>query len=173
MTKKAGEELKRSILTIILLSFCAYVYATEFPSVFVNISPRIIRSNSVETFELTISNRRSFGNREIPTLYNLELSVEHNDDLIVTLSQTRIDFLEPGDNFRINMEITNNHKFFFDEVTFITVNVSNEDYESSFPLRFTIRQVENFWFFVILTSMVIGLFVIIYIKANKREKNAG
>jgi len=167
--------MKNNILKIILLLVCTYIHSMEFAGVSTNITPQNIGSNSAEIFELAITRRRFAGAAERPAFYNLELSVAHDDRLRITLDQTRIDSLEPGDNIRINMEIINNYSFFFNESTIITINMSNEDYQRSFQHRFTIRAVENFWLFVILilTLMLICVFIIIYVKTNKEEKNAG
>jgi uncharacterized membrane protein len=165
-----GKILKKNILAIILLLFCTYIYSIEFQNVGVNLSsPRNIGSNSVETFVLSISNR---GNA---TLYNLELSVIYNDDLIIALAQTRVYSLEPRETVRIDMEIINNSRYFFDKETFVILRMLNEEYESNFRFRFVIRSIENFWFFAILSlaSVIICLFIIIYIKVNKGDRNAG
>ena len=162
--------MKRRFLTILLLLLCTHINSTEFQAIFIDLGrPRNIRSNSAKTFELTVDNR---GNTPFR---NLELSTVHSDDLLVNLDITRIDSLEPGGRVRINMEVINNHTSFFDEQTTITVTVSNEDHNRSFHHRFTIKPVENFWLFVILTLtlIVICLFILIYVKASIRGKNAG
>jgi len=162
--------MKRYILTVILLLFCTYLFSIEFENVRVHLGhPRNIQSNSVETFALSISNR---GNA---ALHNLELSVIYDDDLIIVLSQQKIDTLEPGETVRLTMEISNNHSHFFDRNSLIIFSIANEDHESNFRFGFTIRAIENFWIWIILAlaSIVVVLFIIVYIKADKGEKNAG
>jgi len=162
--------MKRYILAIILSLFCTYIFSIEFENIRVHVShPRDIQSNSVETFTLSINNRGD------AALYNLELSVIYNDDLIIILSQPKIDTLGPRETARITMEISNNNSHFFDRNTLVIVNIANEEYESNFHFGFTIRAIENFWGLVILAlaAIMIFLFIIVYIKASKGEKNAG
>ena len=162
--------MKRYILTIILSLFCTYIFAIEFENIRVHLShPRYIQSNDVETFVLSISNRGD------TALHNLELSVRYNDNLLIVLGQQKIDALEPAETVRIPMEIINNHSHFFDTNTLVTLTIANEDYASNFRFSFTIRAIENFWGLVILSlaSIMVVLFIIIYIKADKGEKNVG
>jgi len=162
--------MKRYIFAIILSLCCTYIFSIEFENLRVHMGhPRDIKSNGAETFTLSISNRGD------AALYNLELSVIYNDDLIIVLSQPKIAVLESGETIRVNMEIINNRSYFFDRNTLVILNITNEDYESNFRFMFTIRHIENFWFWVILSlaAIMIFLFIIVYIKANKGEKNAG
>jgi len=162
--------MKRYILAIILTLCCASLFSIEFENVRVLLGhPRDIQSNSAETFTLSISNRGA------AALHNLELSVIYNDDLLIVLGQPRIDTLEPGETVRMTMEIVNNHSRFFDRNSLVIVTMVNEDHESNFRFTFTIRAIENFWFFVILSvaATMAVLFIIVYIKADKGEKNAG
>jgi len=162
--------MKRYILTVILSLCCASLFPAEFENLRVHLGhPREIPSNGTGAFDLRISNR---GNA---ALHNLELAANRNDDVLVVFSQPKINTLEPGETVRVTMEISNNHSYFFDRTTLVTLTVANEDHVSTFRFMFTIRSVENFWFFVIVSfaALMIVLFIIIYIKANRGEKNAG
>jgi len=162
--------MKRYIAAVILSLCCASLFSVEFENVRVLLGhPRDIQSNSTETFTLSINNRGD------TALFNLELSVTYNDNLLIVLDQPKIAALEPGETVRITMEIVNNHSRFFDRNSLVIVTMANEDHESNFRFTFTIRAVENFWFFVILAlaAIMAVLFIIVYIKADKGEKNAG
>jgi len=162
--------MKRYILAIILSLCCASLFPIEFENLRVHLGhPRDIPSNGAGTFAPSISNRGD------AALHNLKLSVKYNDDLLIILGRQKIYTLEPGETVRVTMEISNNHSHFFNRNTLVTLNIINEDYESNFRFGFTIRPVENFWFFVILSlaALMVFLFIIVYIKANKGEKNAG
>jgi len=164
--------MRRPILTVILLLFCTYMFSmeTEFENLRVHMgTPRDIPSNGTGTFELRINNRGD------AALHNLELSAMYDDDLLVVLGQPKINTLEPGETVRVTMEITSNRSHFFDRHTFVTLTIADEDHAGNFRFRFTINPVENFWFFAVLAlaSAMIVLFIIVYIKADKGEKNAG
>ena len=162
--------MKRYILVIILSLCCASLFSIEFADLRVHLGmPRDIPSNGTGRFELRISNRGD------TALHNLELAARHDDDLLVVFRQPKINTLEPGETVRVIMEISSNHSHFFDRNTFVALTVANESYESNFHFRFTIRSVENFWSLVILSlaAVVMFLFIIVYIKTNKGEKNAG
>ena len=162
--------MKRYILTIALLLCCTALFPVEFENLRVHLgTPRDIPSNGTGTFELRISNRGD------APLHHLELTARYNDDVLVVLGQSQINALEPGETVRVGMEITSNRNHFFDRNTFVTLTVANEDRAGTFRFRFTIRPVENFWGLAILSlaALMIVLFIIIYIKANRGEKNAG
>jgi len=165
--------MKRYILTIILSLFCTYLFSIEFDNLRVHLGSlgrqRDIQSNSTETFDLSINNRGD------AALHNLEISLTYTDDLIIVLSGQKVSALEPGETVRLTMEIINNHRYFFDRPALVIVTIANEDYASDFRFGFTIRAIENFWLGVILTlaALMIFLFIIVYIKADKGEKNAG
>ena len=167
--QQSNKKMKKYILSIILLLFCTYIFSMEFENIRVHLShPRYMQSNSIETFTLSINNRGD------AALHSLELSVTCNDDLLVVLSRQKIDFLEPGETVRITVEISNSHSHFFDRNNLVAFNITNEDYAGNFSFRITIRAIENFWFLVILSlaALMIVLFIIVYIKTNKGEKNA-
>ena len=162
--------MKRCLLVIIVSFCCVSLFPTEFENLRVHLGQtRDVPSNGAATFTLRINNRGS------AALHQLELSVRYNDDLQVVLGRYIIDTLEPGETIGVTMEIANNRSHFFDRNTPITLIIANEDHENTFSFRFTIRPVEHFWLWAIvsLAAVMTVLFIIVYIKANKGEKNAG
>jgi uncharacterized membrane protein len=162
--------MKKMGLMIVLLLFCTNIYSSEFSNLNVNLSsPRNIRSNGIETFELRLNNRGD------TALYNINFTIIYNDDLEISLSKMQINTLEPRENIILYMEIINNNRYIFDKETLISVRISNEEHENNYRYRFTIKPIENFWLFVILslTLTIVFIFITIYIKINKGEKNAG
>jgi ATP-dependent Zn protease len=167
---KGGRKLKKSLLIVIFLLIYTHIHSVDFTSLSVGLSnPRNIRSNNIENFVINVWNRGD------TVINNLELSVTHNEYLISVLDQTRIDTLEPRETVRINVEISNNLNYFFDKNTYLSVKIFNEEHESNYSFRLTIKPIENLWFFIILSlmSIIIFLFIIVYIKLNKGEKNVG
>ena len=163
--------MKRSTITMmVFLLLCTYIHSNEFPNFSANIhSSRYIRSSGSDTFELRINNGGD------TTLYNIELSVVNNDDLDMHLNKTRMDILQPKENLILYLEINNSKNYFFDKETFVSLRVYNEEYESNYRFRFTIKPIEYFWFFIIIIFAAIMTisFVIIFIKLTKGDKNAG
>jgi uncharacterized membrane protein len=124
------------------------------------------------------SNGREFHNFYIinyddSTFYNLELSVINDDNLEIIMDKNRIAKLEPSDRFAINMEIINNNKYYFKKDIFITIKISNDEFTKNIRHSFTIKPVEKFWLFTILSIALIltVLFVLIFIKINQGEEN--
>ena len=162
--------MKRYGLAIILSLCCSFLFSMEFENIRVHLCfPRTIPSNNIQTLILSISNRGDVA------IHNLELSVTHSDDLTIVLNRSGIDTLEYGRTVRVTMEVSSNRTHFFDKNTLVMVNIANEDYESNFRYTFTITAIENFWLLIILSLaiIIIVLFIVVYIKANKGEKNAG
>jgi len=154
---------------VVLLLFCSIIYATEANIRLIGHFQRDIKSNDKTTFSIYFENN---GN---DTLYNLELSALNDDNLNIIFDMVKINRIEPKEQLQINVEINNKKKYYFDKETFITYRISNNEYSNTFRHRYTIKPVENFWFFTILSialSLTI-LFIIIYIKLDKGEKNVG
>jgi uncharacterized membrane protein len=158
------------MLMLILLLFCTYAFAAETTDIKVSLDyPREIKSNEKKLFELNVYNGENI------VLHDLELSVLDHDDLEITLNKTRIDSIEPKETVIIYMEIITNNTYYFDKDTTIALKISNNEFTKDFGYKLTIKPVENFWFFIILAIalMLTILFIIIFIKLNRGEENAG
>jgi uncharacterized membrane protein len=153
---------------IIFLLFCIYAYSTETPNIRVSYSyPTNIKSNKV-SFILSIYNN------EDTALYDLKLSAFNDNNLEIILDKIKIEKIEPKEIIKINMEIINNNKYYFSKNVFITLNISNDEFSKDDRNRFTIKPVDNFWRFIIISVALIlsVLFTVIFIKTNKGEENA-
>jgi uncharacterized membrane protein len=162
--------MKKYALIVILTLLCTYIYAEEITQIrlYLN-SPREIRSNEKKTGELEISNEGNI------VLHDLELTVLSGDILEVNLDRTRIDTIKPNERIFINMEIINNHRYYFSKDAFITLKISNDEITKENRYKFTIEPVKNFWFSIIMLIALITIisFIVIFIKINKGEENAG
>jgi uncharacterized membrane protein len=158
------------MLTPILLLFCTYISVAETADIRVRlISSQEIKPNEKKTLVLSIHNDENMA------LHDLELSVLNDDDLEITLNKTRIYSIEPKETVMIDMEVTTTNTYYFDKDTFIALKISNDEFAKDFRYKLTIKPVENFWLFMILSIALIItiLFVIIFIKLNRGEENAG
>jgi uncharacterized membrane protein len=154
---------------VVLLLFCSTIYATEANIRLIGHFQRDIKSNDKTAFSIYFENN---GN---DTLYNLELTALNDDNLDIMFDMVRINRIEPKEQLQINVEINNDKKYYFDTDTFITYKISNNEYSNVFRYRYTIKPVENFWFFTILSIslLLIILFIVLFIKLDKGEKNVG
>ena len=162
--------MKKYAVIVVLSLLCTYIYAEEIPNINVSLSYlRNIKSNGKEYIDSSIKNNENIA------FYNLELSVLNDDNLEIILDKKRIAKLEPNETITVNMEIINNYKYYFSKDTFITFKISNDEFTKDIRYKFTIKPVKNFWFFVIMSVALITtiLFIIIFIKINKGEENAG
>jgi len=157
-------------LAIIFSLFCTYAYSIETPNIELNISsPRNIKSNGRESFDLSIYNR------ENTALYNLDLSAFNNNNLEIILDKIKIEKIEPKETIKINMEIINNNKYYFNEKILITLKISNDEFSKDNRYSFIIKPVDNFWRFIIISVALLlsVFFILIFIKTSKGEENAG
>jgi hypothetical protein len=157
------------VLTIIFLLSCSYAYSTEKPNIEFNLSfPRNIKSNGREMFDLGIYNK------EDTTLYNLDLSAFNDNNLEIILDKIKIEKIEPKETIKINMEIINNNKYYFSKKASITLKISNAEFSKDYRCGFTIKPVDNFWRFIIISvALLLSVsFTVIFIKINKGEENA-
>ena len=161
-------------LAIIFLLFCTYVYSAETsnetPNIKVNFTyPRNINSNGTKSFIISIHNR------EDTALYNLKLSASNKDNLEITLDKTKIEKIEPDETIQVNMEILNSNKYYFKKDAVITLNISNDEFSKDAWDSFTIKPVDNFWRFIIISvALLLSVsFIVIFIKTSKGEENAG
>jgi uncharacterized membrane protein len=108
-------------------------------------------------------------------LYDLVLSTSNKDNLEITLDKTRIKKIEPKETIQVNMEITNSDKYYFSKDAIITLNISNDEFSKHAWDTFTIKPVDNFWRFIIISVALLLsiLFIVIFIKINRGEENAG
>jgi uncharacterized membrane protein len=160
--------MKKYILTVFFLLLCVYIYAAETADIKVYFNyPRNIKSNGKTSVKLDITNKG-----DIP-LYDLELLFMNDDNLEIVADKTRIDKLDPKEKFPINMEIINNHKYYFSKKTAIKFKISNSEFSIDDSDTFTIKPVENFWLFMIIsiTAILTAFFVFIFVKLNKGEEN--
>jgi uncharacterized membrane protein len=163
-----GDAMKKYVLTIIFLLFCVCIYAAETADIKVSFDyPRNIKSNGKTLSKLEITNRREI------SLYDLELLFTNDDNLEIVADKTKIDKLDPKETITINMEIINNYKYYFSKKTVIRLKTSNSEFSINDSYSFTIKPVENFWLFMIISITVIltAFFVFIFIKLNKGEEN--
>ena len=161
--------MKRYFLILVLLFFCFNIYATEVSIRLIGHFQRDIKSNEKTLFSINFENN---GNE---TLHDLELTALNDDNLEIIFDKVRINKIYPKESLQINVEINNNKKYFFDKETFITYKISNNDYSNDFRYKYTIKPVKNFWFLTILSialSLTV-LFIILFIKLDKGESNAG
>jgi uncharacterized membrane protein len=173
MDRKANKH----ILAVVLSLLRAYIYAGDGASVdrvlrinFEVSQPRELRSNGKENFELWV-----FNDGNAP-LHNVRISASSDVELEINLDMSEIGILEAGETYRINMEIVSRNMRYFNERAFIIFRISTDELATrTAQLSFTIRPVERFWFFVIisLTSALTLLFILIFVKLNKGEKNVG
>jgi uncharacterized membrane protein len=163
-------------LTIIFFLFCTYVYSIETPnnietpSIRVHFTyPRTINSNGKKSFIIDIYNDGDIA------LYNLKLSTSNKDNLEITLDKTKIEKIEPKETIQLNMEIINSDKYYFSKDTIITLKISNDEFSKDAWDKFTIKPIDNFWRFIIISVALLLsiLFIVIFIKTNKGEENAG
>ena len=162
--------MKKYFLIIILLFSCSIIFAAEKANIgIITYYPYIIYSNTETSFYIYIVNN------EDKTLYDLELSAFCDDNAEVTFDRARIAKIEPKENIRINVNITSKNKYYFDKDTFITYKISNNEFFYENRIKYTIKPVENFWVFIILSVvlLLIVVFVLIFFKLNKGEKDAG
>jgi uncharacterized membrane protein len=164
--------MKKSALILVFSLLCTYLYADKELNTEPNIDIQLVSSKNI------ISNEREFHNffvtnRDRSAFYDLELTVTNDANLEIILDKNKIAKLEPNDKIKVDMEIINNYKYYFDKDIFITIKISNDEYTKSDRRRFTIKPVENFWFFTILSIalIIIVLFVLIFIKINQGEEN--
>jgi len=163
--------MKKYILVIILLLFCSVVYAEKKAKIMVYDGyPTNIKSSGKTIRTIDIANN------EKEALYDLEVSLLNDDNLEITLDGVKIvkiDKIEPNEQFRIKLEINNERKYYFDKEIWITYKISNDEYYNEFRRFYTIKPVENFWFFTILSIglVLVVIFIIIFIKLNKGENN--
>jgi uncharacterized membrane protein len=165
-----GIRIKKYALITVLSLFCVLLYAEETVNIRAGIySPKIIKSNGKETFDLSITNGESMA------MNDLMLLVSNDGDLEIILDKIKIDTIEPKETVIVNMEIINTQKYYFSKDTLVTLKISNNQFTKDFSYKFTIKPVEKFWFFVIISivTILIVLFVFIFIKINKGEKNVG
>lgn len=155
------------VLSVFFTLVCTYIYPINI-SAYLN-WPRNVRSSGSDFFELTITNNENIA------LYNLELFVSNDENLEVILDKQNIIKLDPKEAVKINMEIVNKNKYYFSKETFVRLKISNDEYSTSIGYKLIIKPVENFWlFFILSVSLLLTLvFVIIYIKINKGEKDVG
>jgi uncharacterized membrane protein len=145
------------------------VYSIETPNIKVNFSyPRNIKSNGKSSFIISIYNN------EVITLYNLELSTSNENNLEISLDKIKIEKIEPKETVHINMEIINSNKYYFNKDVIITLNTSNNEFSKDDWDSFTIKPVDNFWRFIIISvALLLSVsFTVIFIKTNKGEENA-
>jgi len=158
-------------LAIIFSLFCTYAYSTEdIPYIKVNFSyPRNISSNGKTSFIININNK------EDKALYDLELSTSTKEDLEITLDIIKIERIEPNEVIQVTMEIVNNNKYYFSKDVIITLNISNDEFSKDAWDSFTIKPVDNFWRLIIISVALLlsVFFILIFIKTNKGEENAG
>jgi uncharacterized membrane protein len=162
--------MRKRVLAIILTLFCSYIYAAERENIVVDLGfPRDIESGEKGLFSLRIKNFESV------TLHDLELSVSSDDILEITLDKIKIDSITPNETITVNMEIINNQRYYFSKDTFVTLKISNNEFTKDTRFRFTLKPVKNFWFSIIMSIALIAavLFIVIFIKINKGEENAG
>ena len=163
--------MKKITILILLLLPCMSLFSNQFPelSVYFPGNPRNIHSNVRNVFAISFSNSRTG-----ITYENIVLSVEYEGHLEISLDRSRIDIINPGESLTVYMEVINDRNYFFDEPTYISVRISNEDNERIISNRFTIKTMENFWLYVIssFSVVLILIFIVLYIKLNKGEENA-
>ena len=160
----------KKIFFLILFFSSVQVFSAEFENLSVNLGyPRQIRSNESGTVEITFNNRGSIA------FHNLQLSVFFDDDLDIKLNESWISVLEGGEIQRINLEITSKNRHIFNNEAQFSLRVQNDEYESNFRYRLVLLPMENFWTITVIffALFIIFIFVIIYIKVNKGELNAG
>ena len=164
--------MRKRVLTVILALFCAYTYAAEMADMSVSVDlsfPREIKSGEKGLFSFRIKNYENIA------LHDVELSVSSDDILEITLDKTKIDSIKPNETITVNMDIINNYRYYFSKVTFVTLKISSNEFAKDIRYQFTIQPVKNFWFFMIISiaSIITVLFVVIFVKINKGEENAG
>ena len=160
----------KKIFFLILFFSSVQVFSVEFVNLSVTLGyPRQIRSNGTGTLDITLNNRGS------AAFHNLELSVLFDDDLEISLNQSRISVLEPGETIRINLDIASNNRHIFNNEANFTFKVQNEENESNFRYRLTLLPIENFWTITVIffALFIVIIFALIYVKVNKEELNAG
>jgi uncharacterized membrane protein len=160
--------MKKYILTVFFLLLCVYIYAAETADIKVSFDyPRNIKSNGKTLSKLAITNRGEI------SLYNLELLFMNDDNLEIVADKTKIDKLDPKEAIIINVEIINNHRYYFSKKTVIKFKISNSEFSIDNSDTFTIKPVANFWLFMIIsiTAILTAFFVFIFIKLNKGEEN--
>jgi uncharacterized membrane protein len=163
-------KMKKYALMVMLSLLCTYIYAEETAKIRIYLtSPREIRANEKESRRFDISNDGNI------ILHNLALTVLSDDILEVKLDKTRIDTIKPNETISVNMEIMSNHRYYFSKEAFFTLKISNDEITKESNFTFTIKPVKNFWFCIIMsiTLITIILFIVIFIKINKGEENAG
>jgi len=162
--------MKRYFLIIIFIFSCSIIFATERANIRLSEhSQRNIKSNGITLYSILIVNE---GNN---VLYDLELSAINDDNLEIKFEKIKIFKLDPKESIRINVEINSKIKHYFDKDTFITYKISNNYYSNEFCYKYTIKPFEKFWFFTIISIslVLIILFVLMFIKLDKGEKNVG
>lgn len=156
------------MLIIALTLICSYIYPEETRDIWISVNyPRTIESNGKKLFDLIIKNN------EDTAIYELELLVLNDAGLEIVLDKTKIYTIEPKETVIIKMEIINPQKYYFSKETSIIFKLSNNDYTIKNDYTFTIKPIENFWGFVIIsiTLILIISFVLIFIKISKGEEN--
>ena len=162
--------MKKYFLLFILALLCSYIYAEEKVNIRMNmISPQKFKSNGKTLYTMNIENNENI------VFYDLELTAFNDDNLEIIFDRAKINKIEPKENIRINMEIINNKKYYFNKDNYITYKISNDEYFNDYSCKYTIKPEENFWFFIIMSFALIltVCFIIIFIKINKGEENAG
>ncbi|MCL2801536.1 MAG: hypothetical protein FWD28_07260 [Treponema sp.] len=161
--------MKKYILIIVIFLSCSIIYATEANIRITGHHQRNIISSGKTTVFIFVENN---GNN---VLYNLELSALNDDNMEITFESNIINKIEPKESIIINVDINNKNKYIFDKDTFITYKISNNVYSNEFRHKYTIKPVENFWFFTILSIALLLtiLFVLLFVKLDKGEKDVG
>jgi hypothetical protein len=160
--------MKKCLLTIIFLLICVGLYATETASIKLSWNyPRELKSNGKTLTNIEIKNTGDIA------LYDLELSFINDDGLEIISEITKIGKIDAKKTIILNLEIINNHKYYFNKETFIDVKIANNELSEKASYLFTIKPVDNFWFFIILSiSLILTVFfVFIFIKINKGDEN--
>jgi len=162
--------MKKIVLAVAFLLLFMSMHAAESANLRIYLNyPRNITSNGKTNFSFDIRNE------EDKALNNLEISMSSENGLEVSLDRSIIGAIRPGETVTVNVEIVNNRKYYFSEETFVTLIVSNDEYFNSNRYRFTIKPVENFWVILIasIASLLTVLFIVLFIRLNKGEENAG
>jgi uncharacterized membrane protein len=160
--------MKKYFLIFILLLFCSYLCIAEKANIRIQLTyPQTIKSDGKTSYSIFLENN------ENKALYDLELASFNDANLEISFDRIKINKIEPKENIKINVEINNHYKYYFSKDTFITFEISNNEYFNEYRYKFTIKPVENFWFLIMLSIILLLtiLFAIIFLKLEKGEEN--